>query len=287
MMTSINAQFTKMADMMKLLADRQEEQERQLQNSRREREATASRKRKRVEHEFEDEEDDYLSPSSSQRDQDDEEEGSDEDTLEPVYRKNTPIMKRFKRRDRRDIIEEIGNPWTAIHLKEKRKEFEVTVTDPKHPLPGPRTAELEALKKPRNKALQAKYKTLASAARKVEKILNALVYSNDNYEAMWARVYATTALQSALLTDEIKAVLLEAQGVKDTTRDDSFFTTEEDVREVKDARETALTRAALKGTKGGAGGRPPYPRKTDRGDYKGAGKGTDHAPKGQGSKKGQ
>ena len=210
---------------------------------------TRKRKRSYDPPSSEDEEEDNrpLSPRSRAREKEEvsDAESSNDDDLEPIVRKDTPILTRYRKRPRRDILEDIGSPWLAAHLKDHRREFEVKGKSP-YPIPRARPTEYTVLQKPFNRSLLARFKACKETAKKLEKIYSVLILAEGSFETLWTKAVLATSLQMATMNEEMAAILLEAQGLKDHVQNGSFFTSDSEVQDVKDTQQQNLFASAIR-----------------------------------------
>ena len=105
----------------------------------------------------------------------------------------------------------------------------------------------------------------------LEKIYNVLTMTEGSWERVWLRTFLVTSLQMQDLNIECKKLIMDAQGLKSHAATDNFFTTDDEVEDVKDVQQAAIAAAAAHKSgreqgRGGGGGhrRQPTPLKKDK-----------------------
>ena len=230
----------------------------------------------------EDDRDQELSPSRDysheEQEQEDNEEPEDEDELPPAVFKDESIVRQLAKKPRVDIMKEVGSPWAATHLRDLHRQFEPKIEKGTQmfPIPSARPAEYEALKKPYNKALLTRFKMQKEFMKKLQRIFNVLIYCNNSHEQLWTKVYLATALQCATVSDDVRSIIKEAQGLKDHTNNDTFFTSDDEVEKVKDVQQQRLVQAAISRSSGSHSNNHSKPSQRGRGgdSHRGTGRGS-------------
>ena len=207
------------------------------------------------------------SPKKSKDETSEEEEESE---VEPLYQKDTKILDFYESWTMKEIFDEVGSPWKADQLKDYRKEIEIKGEGP-HPLPKARPTEFAALKKSYNRDKYNKFVTIRDTMKHLEKIYNVITMSKGSWERVWLRTFLVTSLQMRDLNIKCKKLIMDAQGIKSHAATDHFFTTDDEVEEVKDAQQATIAAAAASKAirdrgRGGGGGhhRQPTPFKKDK-----------------------